>query len=224
MDSDRLHPAEEWFKFSPATLQLEPGERQTTEVTLTVPHNAEYGDYEALIVAQIAADGDGATVGAAAASRLTFTVEDPPFPLDVPDGWCHSPQQPCSWPCWCGSLAGSPSASNAAPEDGHSKRRHIVSTHRQDWLVRLLNTRLAGSASRSRRPVSGGANRCGAGTGVRSLAPSKQQIQLFTFSLRIGRAVGLRGQGPPFSDSRFEMSSVGSSSWEMIDHDSAKSR
>lgn len=86
IDSDRLHPAEEWFRFSPATLQLEPGERQTTEIIMTVPHSAENGDYEALIAAQIATDDEGATVGAAAASRLTFTVEGAPVPLEVP-GW-----------------------------------------------------------------------------------------------------------------------------------------
>ena len=73
-DPDRAAPPPAWFHFEPATLTLDPGERRSVRVRLVVPTDAEPGDYIALVGAQIVAQGTGATVGAAAAARTTFTV------------------------------------------------------------------------------------------------------------------------------------------------------
>ena len=67
-------PDPDWVSFSPVTFSLDPYERQPVEVTLDLPAVVTGGDYEVLISAQIVADGEGARVGAAAASRLAFTV------------------------------------------------------------------------------------------------------------------------------------------------------
>ena len=68
-------PDEEWFEFQPRELRLKPGESRQVRTRLRLPTGAEPGDYEALLGAQIVSDGGGVQVGAAAAARLTFTVE-----------------------------------------------------------------------------------------------------------------------------------------------------
>jgi hypothetical protein len=92
--ADTLAPDEGWFVFSPASFELDPEERQPVEVTLQLPADAETGTYEALVSAQVAPAGDGARVGAAAATRLTFQVaatppadDPPPAPLGSGSGW-----------------------------------------------------------------------------------------------------------------------------------------
>jgi hypothetical protein len=74
-DQDGRRPPESWFAFSPAELELAPGETKPVKVELQVPTGARPDDYEALIQAEIAAEGEGTTVGAAAAARLSFTVK-----------------------------------------------------------------------------------------------------------------------------------------------------
>ena len=64
-----------WFRFEPASLTLEGGEVQRVRIRLVLPTDAQPGDYTVLVGAQIAADGEGATVGAAAAARTTFTIQ-----------------------------------------------------------------------------------------------------------------------------------------------------
>jgi hypothetical protein len=71
----RKAPPEGWFRFSPSKLTLEPGESKPVKVRIELPTGAHPGDYVALIGPQIVTQGKGAQVGAAAASRLTFTVE-----------------------------------------------------------------------------------------------------------------------------------------------------
>ena len=79
---DALRPPAEWFTFSPNTFSLEVGTSRPVEARLTIPSNAEPGTYEALIGPQIASSGTGASVGAGAAARLSFTVE-PSSALDA---------------------------------------------------------------------------------------------------------------------------------------------
>jgi hypothetical protein len=64
-----------WFTFSPAEFRLEPGETQPVTMTLTIPTGARPDDYGALLSAQLAPEGEGAEVGAAAGARLEFTVK-----------------------------------------------------------------------------------------------------------------------------------------------------
>jgi hypothetical protein len=77
-----LSPPEGWFTFSPVTFSLAAGEARPVNTTLEIPADAEPGDYAALIGPQVVAAGGGATVGAGAAARLTFTVQ-PSSPLDA---------------------------------------------------------------------------------------------------------------------------------------------
>jgi hypothetical protein len=69
-----------WVEFSPTRFTLEAGEVQPVEVILEIVHGGTPGDYDALLAAQAVAAGDGAQVAAAAASRLTFTVQAHPTP------------------------------------------------------------------------------------------------------------------------------------------------
>jgi len=73
-DQEAMQPPEEWFTFSPARLALAGGASQPVTTLLELPPDAEPGAYSALIGPQIAAEGEGAQVGAGAAARLTFTV------------------------------------------------------------------------------------------------------------------------------------------------------
>jgi hypothetical protein len=68
-------PGRGWFTFEPATLTLEPGEVQKVRIRLVLPTDAAAGDYTVLVGAQIATPGEGASVGAAAAARTTFTIQ-----------------------------------------------------------------------------------------------------------------------------------------------------
>jgi hypothetical protein len=54
---------------------LDAGQTAPVSVTLDIPPGARPDDYEALIQAEMAPEGEGATVGAAAAARLKFTVK-----------------------------------------------------------------------------------------------------------------------------------------------------
>ncbi len=68
-------PPLEWFEFSPANLTLGPGESRPVRVRIILPTDAPPGDYIALVGAQIVSQGTGASVGAAAAARTTFTIQ-----------------------------------------------------------------------------------------------------------------------------------------------------
>ena len=78
----KLRPPASWFTFTPSSFSLEIGASRPVEARLTIPSDAEPGDYEALIGPQIVSDGTGASVGAGAAARLSFTVE-PSSALDA---------------------------------------------------------------------------------------------------------------------------------------------
>ncbi len=68
-------PAASWFRFDPARFALAPGETRTVRTLISPPAGADPGDYEGMLAAQIATEGKGARVGAAAAARVTFTIE-----------------------------------------------------------------------------------------------------------------------------------------------------
>jgi hypothetical protein len=85
-DPDRVSPPSTWFVFEPATVTLDPGQTQRVRVRLLVPTDAAPGDYLVLVGAQIAATGGGATVGAAAAARTTFTIT-PAGPIEAFAAW-----------------------------------------------------------------------------------------------------------------------------------------
>jgi hypothetical protein len=68
-------PDATWITFSPDEFSLDPDERRPVQVTLTLPADADAGQYEALLTAQVAPTGDGARIGAGAAARLRFTVD-----------------------------------------------------------------------------------------------------------------------------------------------------
>jgi hypothetical protein len=71
----REAPPAGWFHFSPAKLMLKPNQTRPVKVRLELPTGADPGDYVALVGPQIVTKGSGAQVGAAAASRVTFSVE-----------------------------------------------------------------------------------------------------------------------------------------------------
>jgi hypothetical protein len=81
-DQESLQPPESWFEFGPSELMLGPDESRSVQTQLRIPPDAEPGDYAALIGPQIAAQGGGAQIGAAAAARLSFTVV-PSSPIDA---------------------------------------------------------------------------------------------------------------------------------------------
>jgi hypothetical protein len=66
---------EAWVDVKPAELTLKPGKTEKVQARLSLPTGADPGDYEGLLAAQIVTKGDGAQVGAAAAAKLTFSVE-----------------------------------------------------------------------------------------------------------------------------------------------------
>ncbi|MFP3881616.1 MAG: hypothetical protein ACLFRT_11375 [Actinomycetota bacterium] len=84
IESDRERPPADWFSFDPATFHLEPEERINVEMRISVPRGSEPGDYEALVAAQLVSDTEGASVGGAAASRLTFAVAPGPVLSEIP--------------------------------------------------------------------------------------------------------------------------------------------
>ena len=70
-----LRPPEDWFDFDPGRFPLEPDQVQSVEVRVSIPGSAEPGDYFAFLEASPISEGEGVTVGVAAAVKLSFTVE-----------------------------------------------------------------------------------------------------------------------------------------------------
>jgi hypothetical protein len=86
-DVPELPPDPEWFTFEPATVELDGGEQAEIQVTLTPADGAEAGNYLALLTAQLVlpeAEGAGARVGAAVATKFLFTVAETPESGGVP--------------------------------------------------------------------------------------------------------------------------------------------
>jgi hypothetical protein len=70
-----LKPKPAWFDIRPERFDLAPGATRQVALQLVLPTGATPGDYEALIEAHEVATGEGVAIGAAAATRLTFTVK-----------------------------------------------------------------------------------------------------------------------------------------------------
>jgi len=64
-----------WVHVKPDEITLKPGGTKKVQARLDLPTGANPGDYEGLLAAQIVTHGKGAQVGAAAAAKLTFSVE-----------------------------------------------------------------------------------------------------------------------------------------------------
>jgi hypothetical protein len=82
-DQDGRRAPEAWFSFDPQEVTLAPGETTPVSVTLDIPAGARPDDYEALLQAEIVPEGEGTTVGAAAAATLKFTVK----PSNILQAW-----------------------------------------------------------------------------------------------------------------------------------------
>ena len=74
-DQEEMRPESEWFSFSPQSFPLAAGESQLVDVSLTLPVDTRPGDYFAFLEAHPVAEGEGVTIGVAAATKLNFTVE-----------------------------------------------------------------------------------------------------------------------------------------------------
>ena len=79
-----LAPPEGWFRITPdARDAASEGDPEGADADSSCRPTPTAGDYAALLGAEIVSDASGASVGAAAATRLTFTVE----PATTLAGW-----------------------------------------------------------------------------------------------------------------------------------------
>ena len=74
-EQEEMQPAGEWFNFSPQRFPLTAGSSQAVDIVLTLPVDARPGDYFAFLEAHPVAEGEGVTIGVAAATKLNFTIE-----------------------------------------------------------------------------------------------------------------------------------------------------
>lgn len=72
-------PPGSWFQFHPSTLTLKPGESRAVRSRISLPTGADPASYAGLISVAVGSAGTGAQVGAAAAVRISFTVEPATF-------------------------------------------------------------------------------------------------------------------------------------------------
>jgi hypothetical protein len=70
----QMLPPQAWFNLEPQRFRLEPGSAQSVRMKLNLPAKARAGDYFGLIEAHLTNE-DGASIGAAAATELAFTVK-----------------------------------------------------------------------------------------------------------------------------------------------------
>lgn len=82
-DQRERQPAGAWFTFAPASFSLAPGETQAVRVELNIPTGARPDDYRALLEARLGAPGEGASIGAGAGARVSFTVK----PSNLVQAW-----------------------------------------------------------------------------------------------------------------------------------------
>jgi hypothetical protein len=74
-DQQETRPPAGWFNLQPQRFFLNKGEVQNVKIRLTLPTGADAGDYFALIEAHPVAEGDGVTIGLAAATAVSFNVK-----------------------------------------------------------------------------------------------------------------------------------------------------
>lgn len=75
-EQTEFRPPKEWFIFTPENFNLEPGQVKIVEIKLNLPLKTVPGDYFAYLEASPTAKSTAgmATIGVAAASKLSFTV------------------------------------------------------------------------------------------------------------------------------------------------------
>jgi hypothetical protein len=74
-EQKELRPPKEWVVFEPATFHLEPNEGRIVEIRLNIPLDAEPGAYFCFLEATPKTDEGGFSIGAAAATKLYFSVK-----------------------------------------------------------------------------------------------------------------------------------------------------
>jgi hypothetical protein len=74
-EQPELRPPEEWVSFSPASFYLEPKQSKSVAITLSLPLDAEPGDYFCFLEAHPVSEGGGFRIGVAAATKLYFSVK-----------------------------------------------------------------------------------------------------------------------------------------------------
>ncbi|MCH7730639.1 hypothetical protein IID21_03890, partial [Patescibacteria group bacterium] len=74
-EQEQMRPAGEWFSFSPQSFPLAAGASQLVDISLTLPVDTRPGDYFAFLEAHPVAEGEGVTIGVAAATKLNFSVK-----------------------------------------------------------------------------------------------------------------------------------------------------
>lgn len=76
-NQEQQRPEQDWFRFHPQTFSLEPGQAQLVEISAHFPLITPPGAYFAYLEAaptHVENKGGSASIGIAAASKLTFTV------------------------------------------------------------------------------------------------------------------------------------------------------
>jgi len=75
-DQPELMPEKDWFKFSPETFKLEPGETKVVDVKLNLPLRTEPGSYFAYLEGSpiVVKEEGKSSVGIAAAAKLYFEI------------------------------------------------------------------------------------------------------------------------------------------------------
>lgn len=68
-------PDQGWLDFQPRRFFLQPGESRSVEIRIELPSGADPGDYFAFIEARPVSETSNVSIGVAAATRLSFTVD-----------------------------------------------------------------------------------------------------------------------------------------------------
>ena len=74
-EQEEMRPETGWFAFSPQRFPLTAGGSQVVDIVLTLPVDTRPGDYFAFLEAHPVSEGEGVTIGVAAATKLNFSVE-----------------------------------------------------------------------------------------------------------------------------------------------------
>lgn len=82
VDQQQMQPRADWLEFEPQRFSLDPDVSADVVARLVLPSDAAPGEYFALVKAQTVAQSEGSSVGVAAATKLSFSVES--------SGWLES--------------------------------------------------------------------------------------------------------------------------------------
>ena len=74
-DQPQRRPPGDWFDLQPQRFFLEPNQTQRVAIRLDLPSGAEPGDYFAFLEARPVTETSGVSIGVAAATKLSFTVQ-----------------------------------------------------------------------------------------------------------------------------------------------------